>query len=149
MLLNQVTNTMLSDENLFKALAWTLGILFSSLVAIIVWLSKSVMGKQDATIGKQNDMIISLNNNKNNMDTIISDINEIYIRLGDVPELMKQTVVVKETMGQISKDVKEIRIEQGNLRQTVSSLQIESARNSEWIRLVGKMFESKQWLDKV
>ncbi len=141
MLLNQVTNTFISDENLLRALAWTLGILFSSLIAIIVWLGRSVMTKQDATIGKQNDMIISLNNNKNNMDTVISDISEIYIRLGDVPELINKTVVVQESLNQMSKDMREMKIDMGGLRLVLGEVQLQTAKNTEWIRLTDRELE--------
>lgn len=84
------------DPLTFKLIGWLIGFLFTSLIGIIIWISKSVMKKIDIIVNNQETDVIDRTTMRKDIDTIKSDLGSIKSELKDISDI-KQKLIRIET----------------------------------------------------
>lgn len=123
------------DPYVIQAIGWLLMFLFTSLLAIIIWLAKSVIKKVDTIAEKQDQFQLDLSNVTNSTRTASEDLNEVYDRLKDIPEFIKKGTIIEQSLLQIKEDLGTIKQGHNDHAKRLTELEKITSKNSEWIRL--------------
>jgi hypothetical protein len=84
------------DPVLAKFIMWIIGFLFTALIGILVWLSKSVMTKIDVIVKNQENDAIDRTGIKKDIDVIKTDMSLVKLEMKDISDI-KQKLVRIET----------------------------------------------------
>lgn len=93
------------DPTIFNLITWALTFLFGSLIAILVWLGKSVMGKIDIIVKNQESDAIDRTGIKKDIDSIKTDVHSLKLEMKDVPELKLKLIKLETNEGHLLEDV--------------------------------------------
>lgn len=118
-----------------QVIGWILVFLISSLIAIIVWLAKTVIKKVDDIAEKQDRATLERSSMKVTLDQVCVEVTDIYKKLEDIPKLALNVSLTQEMVNAIKLDINIIKIEHSDFTKRLSIIERQSAVNAEWIRM--------------
>jgi hypothetical protein len=110
------------DPILAKLVAWALGFLFTTLVAVLVWLAKSVMGKIDTIVKNQEADAVERTGMKKDIDSIKTDMNTVKAEIKDISDIKQKLVKIEVNESYILEDVTILKHSQGDVHKKITEL---------------------------
>ena len=131
--------TVIIDEHLMQVGVYLLGFLFISLVAIIVWLAKSVMDAMKVITAKQEDNIKNISILKNGIIDFKQNFEDIFEKLEELPRLSEKTALIENISKRIEKDIDNMALKSRDHSKRIGELERVLSVHKEWIRMKDKM----------
>lgn len=131
--------TVIIDEHLMQVGVYLLGFLFISLVAIIVWLAKSVMDAMKVITVKQEDNIKNISILKTGIGNFKQNFEDIFEKLEELPKLSEKTALIENISKRIEKDIDNMAIKSRDHSKRLGELERVLSVHKEWIRMKDKM----------
>jgi len=93
------------DPTLAQFVAWALGFLFTALIAVLVFLAKTVMSKIDTIVKNQEADAVERVAMKKDIDSIKTDMNTVKTEIKDISEIKQKIIRIETDEKHISADM--------------------------------------------